>query len=200
MEIHLIRHTTPAVEKGICYGQTDLDVTNSFLEEAQNISQHITQFNYQRVISSPLQRCAKLAQQLFPQKNILFENSIMEINCGNWEMQHWDEIPKSELDPWMKDFVNTRIPNGESYVDIYERVTNFFNSLETSLYPTALVTHGGVIRSILSHITETPLEKSFEAFSIRYGCVVQLKLENNKWSYTTIHNPIFEKEQHHPSK
>lgn len=200
MEIHLIRHTTPLVEKGICYGQTDLDVTNSFHEEAQNIFQQIGDFNYHSIISSPLQRCAKLAKQLFPEKNIIFEKSIMEINCGSWEMQHWDEIPKSELDPWMTDFVNTRIPNGESYVDIYDRVTQYFQSLQPLPQPIALVTHGGVIRSILSHITETPLEKSFEAFTIRYGCVVQLTLEDNKWNYNTLHNPQFEKEQHHPSK
>jgi alpha-ribazole phosphatase len=200
MEIHLIRHTTPLVEKGICYGQTDLDVTSSFHEEAQNIFQQISHFNYQSIISSPLQRCAKLAKHLFPEKKVSFEQSIMEINCGSWEMQHWDEIPKSELDPWMADFVNTRIPHGESYVDIYDRVTQFFESLEPLPQPIALVTHGGVIRSILSHITKTPLEKSFETFSIRYGCVVQLTLQNKKWVYNTLHNPQFEKEQHHPSK
>jgi len=33
MEIYLIRHTTPDVAKGICYGQTDLDVANTFEEE-----------------------------------------------------------------------------------------------------------------------------------------------------------------------
>ena len=30
MELILIRHTTPAIEKGICYGQSDLNVADSF--------------------------------------------------------------------------------------------------------------------------------------------------------------------------
>jgi alpha-ribazole phosphatase len=39
--IFLIRHTTPAVAKGICYGQTDLDITESFVEEAEAIRGHL---------------------------------------------------------------------------------------------------------------------------------------------------------------
>ena len=34
MEIYLVRHTTPDVAKGICYGQADIDVTATFLAEA----------------------------------------------------------------------------------------------------------------------------------------------------------------------
>ena len=60
MEIYLIRHTTPAVGKGICYGQTDLDITDSFKEEVAAIIPHLPD-NIQTVFSSPLQRCKKLA-------------------------------------------------------------------------------------------------------------------------------------------
>ena len=35
MEIFLIRHTTPKIEKGICYGQTDLDITTTFSRGGQ---------------------------------------------------------------------------------------------------------------------------------------------------------------------
>src|SRR5580692_7160561 len=64
-EIYLIRHTTPAIGKGICYGQSDLDITSSFREEADLIRQHIP--DYIRFIhSSPLRRCALLAEYLFP--------------------------------------------------------------------------------------------------------------------------------------
>lgn len=37
MKIYLIRHTTPHIEKGICYGQTDLDVAETFNNEAEII-------------------------------------------------------------------------------------------------------------------------------------------------------------------
>ena len=34
MKIYLIRHTQPDVEKGICYGSSDLDVAATFEAEA----------------------------------------------------------------------------------------------------------------------------------------------------------------------
>ena len=43
MEIYLIRHTTPNIEKGICYGQADLDITETFLEEVEAIKPHLPQ-------------------------------------------------------------------------------------------------------------------------------------------------------------
>ena len=45
MEIYLIRHTTPLIEKGICYGQTDLDITESFEEEVSMIHPHLPSSN-----------------------------------------------------------------------------------------------------------------------------------------------------------
>lgn len=33
MDIYLIRHTTPDVPPGTCYGQSDVDVAASFMDE-----------------------------------------------------------------------------------------------------------------------------------------------------------------------
>src|SRR5579872_3191150 len=122
MDIYLIRHTTPAVARGICYGQTDLDITDNFHEEAAIIRGFLPAA-IGAVYSSPLRRCAKLAAHLFPSHSIQLRDELMEIDCGQWEMRSWDELPGEELDPWMKDFVQMRIPDGESYIDLNQRVT-----------------------------------------------------------------------------
>ena len=111
--IYLIRHTTPAVARGICYGQTDLDVTGSFREEAEVIRQHLPA-DIGTVYSSPLKRCTQLAQQLFPDRPLRLMRELMEIHCGEWEMRAWDGLPPEEVNPWMADFVRVRIPGGES--------------------------------------------------------------------------------------
>ncbi len=200
--IYLIRHTTPAVEKGICYGQSDLDVADDFLSEASIILQclkkdtggNLGEDKIERtgligqVYSSPLQRCRKLAAHLFPDSAISEAGELKEIHCGLWEMRPWDHIPREETDPWMKDFVNVRIPGGESYLDLYDRVIPWFSGIvekagiatnaETTgiaeTAPIAIFTHGGVIRSILSHITGTPLIASFKVFSLHYGCIIRI--------------------------
>jgi alpha-ribazole phosphatase len=207
MEIYLIRHTTPAVAKGICYGQTDLDPTDSMGEEAAIIRSHLPE-GFAAIHSSPLQRCARLATLLFPGHSITLNHDLMEIHCGLWEMRNWDELSPEELDPWMKDFVRVRIPGGESYLDLHDRVNRRFHAIrkrakairdEASGGPVAIVSHGGPIRSILSAITGTALIDSFKIFSLHYGCVVKLSEKFGGWQYEILSNPApVEKEQHKP--
>ena len=198
MEIYLVRHTAPAIEKGICYGQSDLDITGSFLNEAAIIQQHLPS-NIVAVYSSPLKRCTKLAAHLFPNHPIQLDDQLMEINCGMWEMKRWDDIPATEIAPWMKDFVNVRIPGGESYIDLLERVSNSFNTIHQQPGASAIIAHGGVIRSILSYITNTPLKDSFNVFSLHYGCVIKITTKENCFHHEVLSNIPHEKETHKPS-
>jgi alpha-ribazole phosphatase len=199
MEIYLIRHTTPLVENGICYGWADLDVAENFLQEAKIIKQYLPD-SIQNIYSSPLQRCKKLAEELFANANISYQHNLKEINCGQWEMQKWDDIPKHEIDPWMNDFVNVVIPDGESYIDLYARVITQFNEIVNHKNNAAIVAHGGVIRSILSYITNTALIDSFNVFALHYGCVVKIKGDEQSFSHTILSNIPSKKEKHKPSQ
>jgi alpha-ribazole phosphatase len=200
-DIYLIRHTTPLVAKGICYGQTDLDVTESFEEEAAVIGESLPAA-FGAVYSSPLRRCSMLAERLFPNAPVLLRESLMEVHCGEWEMRKWDELPKEETEPWMADFVNIRIPGGESYIDLHERVNRCWEEIVGAAgdAPVAVVAHGGVIRSILAGLTGTPLIDSFKAFSLHYGCVIRVQPAAGGWEHTVLSNRApAEKEQHKPS-
>jgi alpha-ribazole phosphatase len=229
-DIYLIRHTTPAVAKGVCYGQADLDITETFLEEAEVIRQ-VLPAGIGAVHSSPLQRCTRLASHLFPEHAISLQDELMEVHCGEWEMKSWDDLPKEEIDPWMADFVNIRIPGGESYLDLQARVNRCWDrirganssvvpappgtiasgessgsrqaasaGLTAESGPIAVVAHGGVIRTILSTITGTPLIDSFKVFGLYYGCVIRVFGEGDKLEYEILSNRVpAEKEQHKPS-
>ena len=206
--IFLIRHTTPAVAKGICYGQTDLDITESFAEEAEAIRRHLPS-GIMAVYSSPLQRCSRLARHLFPDHTPALLPQLMEVHCGEWEMRSWDELPKEEVDPWMADFVQVRIPGGESYLDLHQRVTQCWDTIRSTMAvnaggagagDVAIVAHGGVIRSILSGISDTQLIDSFKVFSLYYGCVIRVFWQGGVPQYEILYNQApAEKEQHKPS-
>lgn len=203
MEIYVVRHTTPDVPKDICYGQTDLGVKDSFFHEAEIIRQHLPA-RLSKVYSSPLRRCKQLAEHLFPEADIEEHHDLKELNCGVWEMKAWDDIPKEEINPWMEDFVNVRIPGGENYVDLYQRVVNVFDTIvashaTSSDIPTVLFTHGGVMRSMLAHLTQTDLKDSFSAFNIHYGCVLKLQLDESRWRHEMLSNIPHDKETHRPS-
>ena len=208
MDIYLIRHTTPAIAKGVCYGQADLDVTASFYEEAAIIQQFLPE-DIRTVYSSPLQRCKRLTDHLFAAHTIQLHDGLKEINCGNWELQLWDDIPKEETDRWMSNLIQEPIPGGESYQEIFERVVKVFDQIiaqhelvipgDQALPSVAIVAHGGVIRSILSHITQTPLSDSFKAFSLHYGCVIKVVYSAGSHQYEVLSNISTEKETHKPS-
>ncbi len=174
MEIILVRHTTPEIAKGICYGQTDLDVAASFEEEIEPILQAIPcNDDSIRYFSSPLQRCVKLAKKL--SKTIRYDNRLQELNFGEWELQPWNQIDPKVLNPWMKDFVNIAPVNGESYAELHKRTTAFITDLnKKNTEKAVLVTHGGVIRSIWSYFENIPLEKSFD-ITIKYGQIIRIK-------------------------
>ncbi|MES2328407.1 MAG: alpha-ribazole phosphatase [Bacteroidota bacterium] len=199
MEIYLIRHTTPAIAKGICYGQTDLDITETFEQEVTSIVPHLPK-NITSVYSSPLQRCHKLAKALFPNHDIELDKDLMELNCGNWEMQEWNAIPKTEMQPWLDDFVNVAVPDGESYAQMHDRVVKRFEHVSQQAGPAVIVAHGGVLRSILAHITNTGLKESFDLFTCHYGCVVKIDLQDDWVRHEMLYNvSLAGKEWHRPS-
>jgi alpha-ribazole phosphatase len=196
--IYLIRHTTPDINTGVCYGQSDLDITSSFQDEAIIIRHHLPP-DIEQVYSSPLQRCRKLASWLYPDHDLLLDNDLKELHCGDWELKNWNDIAKEELDPWMKDFVNYCVPGGESYTQLYERTVNCFANIIKQKKSTAVFTHGGVIRSILSLLAQTPLIDSFSVFKLHYGCVIKIAAVNNGYQYEILSNIPSIVEQHRPA-
>jgi len=69
MEIYLVRHTTPNVKKGICYGQTDIDINSyTFESELCEIKNKLPS-DIDRFYCSPLMRCLKLAKKLAEKKS-----------------------------------------------------------------------------------------------------------------------------------
>jgi alpha-ribazole phosphatase len=182
MQIYLIRHTTPKVGKGICYGQTDisLDQTN-FIQEYNIIKSKLPK-DIEQYYTSPLQRCKILTEKL--NQNFIVDERLMELNFGDWENKDWNEIDQSLLNYWMQDFVNIKTPNGENYLDLHKRTLHFINEiLELNLNKIAIITHAGNIRSFVSSVLSLPLALSFR-IHLNYGTVVSIQFEklecNNK--------------------
>ena len=182
MQIYLIRHTTPNIDRGICYGQTDIDLDQTTFEQELAVIKSKLPADIEQFYTSPLQRCTTLTQRLNP--HFVVDNRLMELNFGDWETKNWGEIAPSELDPWMQDFVNIQPPNGENYIDLHKRTTHFLDDvLALDFQRIALTTHAGNIRSILSFVLSLSLEHSFR-IQLSYGTVVCVKLDklasNNK--------------------
>lgn len=174
MEIYLIRHTTPYIGKGICYGQLDIPVEVSLFATELVVIRSKILSDTATCYSSPLTRCNTLAQEL--SKNYTTDNRLMELHFGDWENKSWDKIPPEELNLWMQDFVNIAPPNGESYNTLHQRTKAFVDDLlATEKKSVIIVTHAGNIRSFLSLTLGLPLQNSFR-IEIPYGAVIVLEI------------------------
>ncbi len=174
MKIYLVRHTTPEVEKGVCYGQTDLEVADSYHGERDEIVKIVENSDDTVIYTSLLKRCYLLAKYMaLPTQELEACSELMELDFGSWELIPWSDIPEREMRIWSGDFVNEIVPDGESYKEMYQRVEKFYKSLDPQR-DYILVTHSGVIRCILSLLLDIPLKKSFDIV-IDYGSVIKIQ-------------------------
>lgn len=172
MDLYLIRHTTPDIDQGVAYGQLDLDLVKSFDQEAEAILKCLPA-RFEAIYTSPLKRCLKLAEKIG--KPILPDRRIMELRFGKWEGMKWNEINPAKLDCWMKDYLHQAPPDGESMLELKDRVCHFYNEIQQKHRgPVAVVTHAGVIRTIYGIVTGTPLKKVF-TLPLNYGAVIHCR-------------------------
>jgi len=174
MQLYLVRHSRPAIAKGICYGQTDLDVAETFAEDLKLICSKLMDVSVSIGFSSPLQRCTKLAERL-PLKSLKTDPLLMELNFGDWEMQAWEQIPRQQIAAWSATYIDMPPPNGESFATLQQRVIKFINQLKNQHQGDniLIITHAGVIRAMLALALNLPLSEVFK-FQLDYGSVTQL--------------------------
>jgi alpha-ribazole phosphatase len=168
MEIHLIRHTTPCIDKNVCYGQFDVLLKDTFEEEVRLVLEKLTD-KADVIYTSPLTRCIKLAERIAQTFNLPVkeDDRLKEMNFGAWEMKRWDDIDKVALMKWMNDYQHERCPQGESYLDLIVRLKEFYNEINLKQYQSVvIVTHAGVIKSSLVILGELSLK---DAMSIKVG-------------------------------
>jgi alpha-ribazole phosphatase len=188
MDIYLIRHSAVYNPSKLCYGQSEIPLEENFTHYFNSLEESLGNALKTDAIfySSPLRRCTKLASFL-SNNNYISDERMMELNFGDWELQPWDSIDSQQLNAWMADFVNFKIPNGENFMDLALRCRIFWEQLtqNSSHQNLFIITHAGVIRSLLAHILEFSLHKSFD-IQIDYASITKIKYDK-VYHKTTIY-------------
>lgn len=150
--ITLFRHgITEANKRREYLGWTD----SPLLQEEQ---EKWVEANYEVVYCSDLPRCEKTAALLFPKITPISMVELREMNFGDWEGKTYQDLVD---EPSYRDFLDRPFeaspPNGESFSVFSARVQRGWNHIvedinERGIRRAAVITHGGVIRSILSKL------------------------------------------------
>ena len=157
MEVILIRHTSVDVPKGVCYGQTNVPLRDSFEEEASITAQQLQNDVFDAVFTSPLSRCTRLAD-----------------HCG-----YPDAIRDARLkEEWYNDYFHVAATGGESFMMQLQRVSEFLNEVSGKEYKRiAVFAHGGVLICAQIYAGILRMEDAFDALT-PYGGVVRLQLNS----------------------
>lgn len=181
MDVYLVRHTTPDVLPGVCYGQADLGVADSFDAEWGLLRAKLAHLQQPLIFSSPLQRCLRLAQKTvehFRFNQVMTDDRLLELDFGDWELTPWQEIPQGIVGEWTDEHVKLAPPNGESYADLHSRACEFWRELVKHDAKQALVfTHAGVIRALVAEALNVPLREASRV-ALDYASVTHLVIED----------------------
>lgn len=161
VRLYLIRHAKPDIEPRICYGRLDCPASGSRATVTILLEQLPAGLP---VWCSPLRRCRELAEKLHVAPVI--DGRLAEMDFGLWEGRRWDDIPRPELDAWAADVAGYAPPGGESPRQLQRRALDFVESLDVP--EAVIVTHAGVIRTLLAHWQGLPPERWTE-LNFAYG-------------------------------
>lgn len=174
--LYLIRHTRPDIAPGICYGQLDIGLADSFAGEAQDILHYLPRVDL--ILTSPLQRTRMLAEQLSQAQHCALraDEHLMEKHFGIWEGRPWDDLPRNEIDAWANDVLGYAPRDGESALQLIQRTQQLLHDIARLPHRhIALVAHGGSIRALLALTAGIPLADTLD-WQIDYGAVIALRL------------------------
>lgn len=137
---------------------------------------------YQMLFASDLRRCIETSQYLFPNGKPLLLPEFRELNFGNWEGKTHVNLENDEhYQKWLEHPFTTSPPDGESFSGFTKRVENGWkkmkeemtSSMETQV---SVVTHGGVIRYLLSTFAQE--KKDFWEWEVPHGKGFEMRWSN----------------------
>ncbi|MGU3493257.1 histidine phosphatase family protein [Xanthobacteraceae bacterium A53D] len=181
--IYLVRHgETDWNVAGRLQGSRDIPLNNLGRSQAARVGRLLVQLadnvSALTYVSSPLGRAQETMRILrttleLPMSSFGLDPQLAEISFGQWEGATWPElrrrdaeaVKQRELDPWS--FVP---PDGESYAMLAVRAGAALDRIKGNA---VVVTHGGVIRSLLHTRAGMPVEEA-SALPVRQGAIYVL--------------------------
>lgn len=159
--LYLVRHVETESNKTKCFqGQSNAGISDVGKMQLEWISDRFKNIEYDILYTSPLKRAVLTAQAVHNNRNVDFieKNELMEINGGDLEGKSMEWFAKTYPDLFHKisnDLVNFVAPNGESFVDLYKRVTGFIDNVikENKNKTVVCVGHGLAFRTAICHLS-----------------------------------------------
>lgn len=129
-------------------GRLDPELSSKGHKQAQLIGEALKKYNPDVLYSSPLKRTYQTAEYISKSLNlnININTDIIEIDHGDWSGMLVEEVKEKYPDmfrQWLYEPDTVKFPNGESLIDVFDRVRNFLKTM--------LEKHDGQTVVVVSH-------------------------------------------------
>lgn len=162
--IYLVRHgqTQFNAEMRIQGQGAHSPLTEKGQKQAELLGERLQKSHFQcdYIFSSPLERALNTAKITagFLNQEIILEDLLMEISCGEFEGKLFSELDKEFLDK-IANNLGEKYPGGESSLDVRERGIQFLEKIKELGGETAIIfSHGNFIRNFAGIATGLPAE------------------------------------------
>lgn len=165
-QIHLLRNgRTDDSASGRYIGHTDAVLSPEGLAEIQLLKGQAEYPDVKAVFTSPLKRCSQTAHAIYPERESIVMRELIEYDFGEYEGKSPEQLAGDEgFAAWLAGGPDAAPPFGESNAAFSARVCGCFakiveGMMKAQVTSAAIVTHGGVIMTILSAfgIPELPM-------------------------------------------
>ncbi|MEH6358083.1 MAG: histidine phosphatase family protein [Pseudomonadales bacterium] len=182
--IDLLRHGE--CQGGEIYrGSTDVPLTDNGWQQMES-SLHIdvahAERPWDRIVSSPLQRCRLFAEAKAQELGIPLHShdGFREMDFGDWEGRSIEEVHRDDAEAvtnFYKDPATVAPPNGESMQMVQGRLLSAWQQVldEHSGEHLLLIQHGGTIRILLAELLQMPLA-SVTRLEIHYASLSRIQV------------------------
>lgn len=161
--IYFVRHgETEYNKQGRSQGRADIPLNKMGIFQAKQIAEKLKNINIDIIYSSPLSRAICTAQIInnYHNAKIIIDERINHYDVGERQGQLfglWPEEKKQE-------YINNPEKHGaESYKHFYDRVVDFYKTIQNQEKDILIVSHGGVYMNIYRYINgHTDLTKNIE--------------------------------------
>ncbi len=155
--IYLIRHgAIDETLKGRYIGITDVHLSEKGRLALTEISESFGYPYAEKVYSSPLSRCVETCSVIYPKQEVKTVGALGECSFGDWEGKSAADLAgEPSFAAWLQNSDRFPPPNGETgrafagrICKGFERIVN--EVITDNIHSCAVVTHGGVIMTLLS--------------------------------------------------
>ena len=182
LHLDLLRHGETELGGGLRGSLDDALTAKGWQQMREAV---VAQGPWDRIVSSPLQRCARFAEELGARLSVpvSVEKALQELHFGAWEGQSAAALMQTDAEGlglfWADPYSFTP-PEGEPVSDFAARVLGAVSRLHQAYAGerVLLISHGGVMRLLLAQARGLPREQLLNV-EVGHGGLFSLQVAND---------------------